>query len=334
MTLTVHRAGPGVSVQDMGRAGHLGAGLARGGAADRLALLEAAALLGAPGPLAAVEMAGTGGLITTDVPERLCLTGAVMRASLDGAALGWNRTLRLDPGQRLEIGPATSGTYGYLTPRGGIATGLLLGSRSAHGSAGLGRRLEGGDTLPTGGHEGEDDGDVTMDVADRLHGGTVRIMAGPQTGFFAPEVLARFLDTAFARSPQANRQGVRLDHDGAPFATNAQLDLLSDFIVPGDIQMSGAGLPFVLSAECQTIGGYPRIGTVLPADLPRVAQAPPGAPLRFRMLSAEEACALPSEARTLETLRRLVRPLVRDPRDMRDLGSYQLIGGVTAGHET
>lgn len=80
-------------------------------------------------------------------------------------------------------------------------------------------------------------------------------MPGPQTGLFAPGMLKAFGEAVFVRSPRANRQGVRLDHDDAPFATRAQLGHASDFIAEGDVQMAGDGTPYVLLADCQTMGG-------------------------------------------------------------------------------
>ncbi len=119
---------------------------------------------------------------------------------------------------------------------------------------------------------------------------------------------------------------MRLDHDGAPFATEAQLNQVSDFIAEGDIQMTGDGTPFVLLADCQTMGGYPRIGTVLPADLPRIAQAMPGDSIRFSFVSEDEAGASwQSDAAIIDSFRKRCVPRVRDPREMNDLLSYELI---------
>ena len=87
-------------------------------------------------------------------------------------------------------------------------------------------------------------------------------------------------------------------------------------------------------AECQTTGGYPRIGTVLPCDLPRVAQAPAGASLRFDFVTLEEGAAIQARANSdLAKLPATVTPLVRDPSMMQDLLSYRLIdGAVSATH--
>ncbi|MGX0903861.1 biotin-dependent carboxylase-like uncharacterized protein [Roseovarius sp. MBR-79] len=331
--LIVHQAGPGVTVQDLGRPGYLAYGLSRGGAADRLAIFEGAALLGQDPALAALEMAGMGGTFTASEDMRIALTGAPMRASIDGAPLTWNASHLLPAGARLTIGPATAGVYGYLHVGGGIATPDILGARSAHLAAGIGRALKADDTLPIGPDRGQETG-LVLDPEDRFSGGEVRVVAGYQTPMFPEDEVTRFECTRFTRDARGNRMGVRLAPDGAGFAARAGLTVLSEAIVPGDIQITGDGAPFVLMAECQTTGGYPRIGAVLPCDLPRVAQAAPGTALRLRFVPPDEALA--AERRAAEarkTLRRRITPLVRDPHDIRDLLSYQLISGAIAGNE-
>jgi allophanate hydrolase subunit 2 len=102
-------------------------------------------------------------------------------------------------------------------------------------------------------------------------------------------------------------------------------------VVPGDIQISGDGAPYVLMFECQTTGGYPRIGSVLPCDLPRAAQAQTGAPLTFEFLEMDAAVAVQNRyLADLKSLKSRVTPLVRDPARIRDLLSYQLISGVVS----
>ncbi|WP_306006827.1 biotin-dependent carboxyltransferase family protein [Aquicoccus porphyridii] len=332
--LTIHSAGPMVTVQDMGRSGTLSLGLSRGGAVDRLALIEAAALLGLSAPVAAIEMAGMGGVFSTDTPTRIALTGAPMRATLDGAPLDWHGSHLLPAGARLEIGPVTRGAYGYVCFVGGIETHPVLGSRATHVNAGLGHRLTAGDSLPLGPDPAPDAPAMALPVEDRFSGGEIRIVEGPQTRLYSSAIRARFTETGFRRSTHGNRQGVRLDFEGEPFTAEGQLGIVSDVIISGDIQMTGDGIPFVLGPECQTIGGYPRIGAVIPADLPRVLQAAPHAPLQFRFVTLDEAdAAFTPEAALLKRLRAAAQPRVRDPRDIADLLGYQLISGVTAGDE-
>ena len=333
-TLTIHRCGPGIAVQDLGRPNRLAEGLSRGGAADRLAMLEAAALLGLPAPVPALEMAMMGCEVSVSETTRMALTGAKMQANLNGDPVEWNTTVTLTPGDRLVIGAARAGMYGYLTPAGGVTTEPLLGSVAAHLTAGIGQLVAPGDKLTIGLDPHPDTPSTILKSEERLTGGNIRVMPGPQTGLFEQATRDRFFKTSFTRSRTGNRQGVRLEFDGAPFASGTG-DLASDIIQAGDVQMTGEGVPYVLLTECQTMGGYPRIGTVVAQDLPRVAQATPGTHLTFSELTLEEADALyRSEGDTLKSLRKLVQPLRRDPHDIPDLLSYQLIGGVVRGDET
>ncbi|WP_296426839.1 biotin-dependent carboxyltransferase family protein [Yoonia sp.] len=334
LTLTIHSVGPGVTVQDLGRPGWTARGLSQGGAADRFAVLEAATLLATDNQNAVLEMMGMGGVFSVSADTRIALTGAEMQASIDGTPVQHNTTQLLRAGQRLTIGGVRKGVYGYLAFAGGITTDPVMDSRATHLTAGIGHRLEIGETLQLGRDTDPLAGPMLLPQSDRLNGGTVRVMPGPQTDYFTADTLQSFAETTFQRSPRGNRQGIRLDHAGTGFATSGQLNILSDLIVPGDIQMTGEGVPYILLAECQTIGGYPRIGTVVPGDLPRVAQAMPGAALRFQFLTLAEADATAQSDQTVRrALRQLCQPRVRDPRDIADLLGYQLISGVTPGDD-
>jgi allophanate hydrolase len=328
----MHRAGPGVTVQDMGRPGYLGFGLSRGGAADRLAMAEGAALLAQSTACAALEMAGMGGEFETTEEMRIALTGAPMRATIDGQRISWNASHTLPQGARLSIGGAETGSYGYLHLGGGIATPEILGARGAHLAAGLEKAVQTGASLPVG----QDPGHRTnqsLAVEPRFEGGVLRVVPSLQTDFFAADQIARFQNTEFHRDARGSRMGIRLTGaDG--FHSDAGLSVLSEVVVPGDIQITGDGTPFVLLSECQTTGGYPRICTVLPCDLPRAVQTAPGACLRFKFVTLDEAVQAEARARKhRQTLRAQCQPLVRDPHDMHDLLAYQLISGVTAGDE-
>ncbi|SIS49151.1 biotin-dependent carboxyltransferase family protein [Paracoccus saliphilus] len=331
-SLLLRRADGILTVQDMGRSGHLAKGLSRGGAVDRQALIEAAVLLGADEPLSGIEMAGAGGLFEVEQPMRIALTGAPMVATLDGVPLRWHASHSVKPGQILHIGGVQAGSYGYLTPGGGMASDEWLGSQAAHLSIGIFSPLAPG-ALLTGPDPCPDAPPRVIDPVARFNGGKVRVIDGPQTGLFADDVLGAFFETEFTRSDRGNRQGVRFDADRG-FASEHAAGLASDLIGPGDLQMTGDGVPFVLLAECQTIGGYPRLGTIIPIDLPIAAQAAPGTKLRFQRIALDEADRLwQTERQQVRTAVARCRPLVRDPAMITDLLGFQLIGGVTAGDE-
>ena len=325
---TVLSAGPALFVQDLGRTGYLAFGVTRGGAADIFALHEAAALLGQDPNLAAIEMTGMGGSFKSDIDTVIALTGAEMTAEIDGARLMWNASHALPAGATLKIGGAQKGTYGYLSVAGGFDVPLTMGARSSHLTAGIGAALQAGQTLPLKASKSTRAG-YFITPEPRLDGGEVRVIASIQTGQFAPETLDRFGQTAFTRDARGNRQGVRMASDGEGFFTDGGLSIVSEVITEGDIQITGDGAPYVLMCECQTTGGYPRIGTVIACDLPRVAQAAAGAPLRFRFITPDDAREAELAARkTLKALPGKTQPLVRDPHDIADLLSYQLVSGV------
>lgn len=333
-TLFVQNIGPAVTVQDLGRPGRMAQGLSRGGAMDRLAVLEATALLGAKTPLPAFEMAGVGGTFRVSASTRFALTGAKMQAFLDDEPLIWQASHLMKPSQVLKIGGVLSGVYGYLTFAGGLAGAGILDSHATHVTAGIGAPIKADTQISLIADPDPLAGPNLLPHEPRFTGGVLRVMPGPQTGLFSEHQIAEISATRFARSHVANRQGVRLDHDTLRIQSTAAAGLASDFVVPGDVQLTGEGVPYVLMAECQTMGGYPRIGTVVPQDLPKVAQAPVGADIQLQFLSLAEADAqMEGEASQLARLRSKVAPRVRDPHDIADLLRYQLISGVTSGDD-
>jgi allophanate hydrolase len=331
--LNILRAGPGLTLQDMGRGGQLALGLSRGGAVDRLALAEGAALLGQPAGTLALEMAAMGGEFEATEDIRIALTGAPMRVTIDGDAAAWHASHLLPAGARLSIGAVTRGCYGYLHVGGGFAAESFLGARSTHLTAGIGAALQDGDTLMIGPDKGGETG-MLLEPENRFDGGPVRLTASFQTHLFAEAELDRLQSEPLRRAPRANRMGVALEPSGGGFHIEGGRNVVSEIVLPGDIQITGDGTPFVLMVECQTTGGYPRIATVLPADLPSVAQAPAGAELRFAFVALDEALDIErADAKRRAELGKRRRPLIRDPHRIRDLLSYSLISGVVAGNE-
>lgn len=336
--LEVVSAGPSLTLQDRGRPGLQRFGITEGGAMDWVALAEGEALLGNPEGCAAIEMAGWGGRFrAVGAPLRLALTGAAMRARLGGEAVAWRSSLTLEPGAVLEIGAAEDGTYGYLHVGGGFATAPQIGSRSTHLRSAIGgldgRALRDGDRLPIGEDPGGDTGRV-LPGAERFGRREIRVLWGAQAEAFSEAERERFLATEFDMTTRRDRQGARLQPQGDPFHADTALTGVSDAVVAGDIQVPGDGLPVALLADRQPTGGYPRIATVISADLAALVQIPSHARFRFRLATEAEALdALRRQRRAVAELPRLVAPLVRDPRDMGDLLAFNLVDGVISARE-
>ena len=59
------------------------------------------------------------------------------------------------------------------------------------------------------------------------------------------------------------------------------MELRSEGLVGGAVQVPPDGQPVVFLADHPTTGGYPVVGVVEPAELPAFAQLRPGSSVRF-----------------------------------------------------
>ena len=65
--------------------------------------------------------------------------------------------------------------------------------------------------------------------------------------------------------------------------------MLSEGISLGAVQFPANGMPIILLCDRQTIGGYPKLGSVFSQDIAKLAQMLPGKKLRFKPFSIEQA---------------------------------------------
>ncbi|MEO1193397.1 MAG: biotin-dependent carboxyltransferase family protein [Pseudomonadota bacterium] len=339
VSLAVLSAGPCVTVQDAGRPGYQRYGVAEGGALDRYALAEGAALLQNDPASAAIECFGLGGRFQAKGGAlRFALSGAPMAAyQMDATGqkerLTWRASGLLQEGEVLELGAAEGGLVSYLHLGGGIAVMRELGARATHLRAAIGPpRLEAGQSLSVGPDQSADKElrRKRLPEPDYLGKREIRILWGPQAERFSPAVRQRLLESDYRVSAKRDRMGARLE--GPSLEAEGQLTGLSDAVSLGDVQVPGDGLPLVLLADRQPTGGYPRIATVISADLAAFAQLESGQPFRFRLVEEEEALeALAAWRRKIAGLSKRITPLLRDPRELPDLLSYNLIDGVVTG---
>lgn len=291
--LIVTSCGPMTSLQDWGRIGYQRFGVSPSGAMDRRCLAMANALVGNAPETAAIEFMNLGGNFTCEGGElRLALVGAGCTASVNDASVEPNTTIALNQGDTLQVGHARTGTFAYLAVAGGFLIEPQLGSLSFHPRSRLGglkgEPLKAGDRLPCKADR-QDRAPMHLPLDPLEETGPIRVMMGPQDDYFTDDAIRTFLSTEFAISPQADRMGIQLNGPQLDHAKG--FNIVSDGIVDGHIQVPGSGLPIVLMRDRQTAGGYPKIATIISADLARFAQMRPGSPVRFRAVSREEAVA-------------------------------------------
>lgn len=295
--IEIAAAGMGNTVQDGGRYGHRHEGIPVSGCLDRPLADAANALVGNSLGDACIELRGLGpSLVVREGPVRVALAGPIagklVKASGVLSPLAPWVSATLEAGDRLQLG-AVSGGCAYLAVSGGVQVPPQLGSRSTYLRAGIGglkgRMLEAGDRLPCASLPAPGAQEMRARAPFEHGAGPIRVMLGPQQDHFTEAALACFLSTPWQVTPEQDRMGMRLQGPALAHLSPAAADIVSDGVTPGAIQVPANGQPIVLLADCQTVGGYPKLATVISADLPRLAQARPGTALRFQAVDAGAA---------------------------------------------
>jgi antagonist of KipI len=296
------------TVQDKGRHGYQQYGVPVSGAMDGYALLAANLLLGNDEGDACLEMTVVGPWLRCLSDTAVAVTGADLSPYLNGSPLPMWEAVIVRWGDIVSFGHPRCGCRGYLAIAGGIDVPRVMGSRSTYVKSGLGgvggRPLRPGDRL----HSGQAWPDVPLRKLPREFipvyqaENNLRVVLGPQEDHFTGRGIRTFLNSQYTISVQADRMGYRLE--GPPIEHKAGADIVSDGIPAGAVQVPGNGVPIILLADRQTIGGYVKIATVSTADLPRLAQARPGEKLRFSEITEEEAYKVVSEyERNIDSVR-------------------------------
>jgi 5-oxoprolinase (ATP-hydrolysing) subunit C len=333
--LIIETCGPGTSIQDFGRFGWQRYGVGPAGAMDRLSLAMANVLVGNGPGAGGIEFTLAGGRFrVSEGPVRVAAIGADLK--IDGVAVPALSSVTVEPERVIEVLSARVGLYSYLAIAGGLQLTPELGSLSLHVRAGIGGI--GGRALMTGDHLTLNAASVGGDDLAAAQGiardeGPIRVLLGPQDDYFSAAGIATLLSSAYLITPQADRMGLRLS--GPVIAHGPKgYNIVSDGIVTGSIQVPGAGTPIVLLADRQTTGGYPKIATVISADLGRLAQMRPGHTLRFDAVTrAAAVAALRAEADGLVRFRAELRPAGAAGLDSERLLSLTLIDGWVSARD-
>lgn len=296
--LEVLATGPLTLVQDLGRPGYAAVGVGRSGAADRAAYRLAGRLLGEPEGRAALEVTLGGLVVRAHGSFTVVVTGAAAPAAIDGRPVGHAAPVHLPDGSVLALGMPPTGLRSYLAVRGGIDVEPVLGSKSTDTLSGIGPGVVTvGQVLPVG--EPGPDG-PTLDVAPVAApgGGVIELglLPGPRLDWLAePSALTAATWTVSERS---DRVGMRLTGQGrtgpghpgpgpvgpglARAGSRVQVELPSEGVVLGGVQVPTDGFPIVFLADHPVTGGYPVVAVVRDRDIDRAAQCRPGQQVRFR----------------------------------------------------
>lgn len=272
------------TIQDLGRWGYQASGVPVAGPMDGYSHRLANQLVGNSESAAALEITLLGPELRIDGDLLCAVAGAEFAVFVGGHAVRHTCPFRVPNGATIRFGQRRSGARATLAVRGGVAVAPVFGSRStsllSHIGPFDGRPLAAGDVLPVGEERRFDDQAWSAYPMVMPRGGAMlRVITGPHEGMFTTEGLETFFSKRYTISPVSNRTGYRLD--GPPISHAGPADILSDATPFGSVQVPRSGQPILLMADRQTTGGYPKIATVITADLPTAGQLAPGDWIEF-----------------------------------------------------
>ncbi len=344
MSAALEVIAPGLhtSVQDLGRFGSQRMGVPVSGALDTVSLRLANLLVGNPPGAAALEILHHGPTLNVraeSVRIALASGGEVEVPGDYRRSIPACRSARIRRGEIFQVSALSRAACCYLAVEGGFAIAPCLGSLSTYARGSLGgfegRALREGDLVPLA--LSEAGARAELELPRPLTGGrdqTIRVVLGPQHDHFTRQSVAAFLAADYTVSASADRMGIRLD--GPSLRHNHKgYDIVSDAVATGAIQVPGTGQPIILLADHQTTGGYPKIATIISADLPIVGRRVPGDPIRFTTVNQQQAEQIRrAQEAELQELIRAVRPVpAGKDLDLDSLYRGNLISGVVSGDD-
>jgi len=316
----VERPGVLSLIEDSGRFGQTHLGLTQGGPADKYSFDLCHKLLADASPkespkqdnASAIEITAGGLKLLSQCQTIGCVTGADMPVTINGKPVDMWQTFIIHIGDVIEFGFVTKGLRSYFSIQGGFDIKLEFGSCSTvvrEKIGGLtGEPLKQGDKLPAASLSDADlltptRSFVSNSNASNTNGSKfkgskskaipsfessirLRVILGYQSDWFSELELRRFFDSRYEVGKQFDRMGYRLQ--GAKIKVN-KTQMLSEGIALGAIQIPADGLPIVLLNDRQTIGGYPKIGSVLSIDLDKLSQCKQGDVIYFDAITIEQA---------------------------------------------
>ena len=304
MTVKVLNAGLLTTIQDIGRYGSQKYGVIVSGAMDSYSLRIANILVGNMEDEACLEITLYGTTLHFEDDTLIAITGGDFQTTIDGVNAPLWRPVLIKKNSILKFKSAIQGSRAYIAFAGGISTPIIMESKSTYLRAKIGglegRAIQKGDILSFG-----EMTDYSQELIQRLdkksinwsinfneiinlnQNQVIQILKGTEFQLFDKESQHTLFEKPYIVTLQSDRMGYRLE--GPPLSLSESFELLSEGVTFGTIQIPTSGQPIILMADRQTTGGYPKIGQVITADLPSLAQLQPTATIRFKEVTILEA---------------------------------------------
>jgi antagonist of KipI len=306
MSLKIVKAGMLDSIQDMGRFGFQQVGINPTGAIDKYAAAIANILVGNVYSEAVIEMHFPAAAIFFDQSTIIALSGADFNASINGNPIPINHAVIVNKNTTLQFHSPKNKSHCYLAIKGGMKLSKWLNSYStnlkAEAGGFSGRRLLKDDVIQLNeefSHSSQLNKNDLIAIGFKIlpwqanenfgmeDSEQLMVMPGAEWEWLDKDSQEKFLRNPFFISHNSDRMGYRLASE--PLHSITKTDLVSSAVSFGTIQLLPDGQLIILMADHQTTGGYPRLGNVISAHLPMLAQMKAGDKIHFKFTDHETA---------------------------------------------
>lgn len=326
MGIEIKSPGLLTTIQDGGRFGFRKYGVIVSGAMDQIAFRVSNLLVGNKENDAVLEITLLGPEILIKEDTLISICGGDLSPKINEDEVPMWRPIYVKAGSVLSFGKCRSGTRAYVAFAGSFHIEEVMGSKSTYIRAEIGgyegRRLNKEDVLElnktscssieimkilsrhinSNGYSYPNWLVSNSIIPNYKVNSIIRIIKGGEFDFFDDNSKKIFFENNFIVTPQSDRMGYRLK--GQELKLKNSLEMISEAVSLGTIQVPPDGNPIILLADRQTTGGYPKIGQAITVDMPIVSQLKPGDSMRFEEISLEEAQRLYIEMeRNIEELK-------------------------------
>lgn len=292
MSLRFIKPGIQTSIQDIGRIGFMHQGVSRSGAMDSVSLQLANWLVSNDINQAAIEITLAGPTIEFSDSYSIAVCGAEFELALNDTVIANNEIIHVNKSDVLEFKQLRKGIRAYLAIAGKLKVDEIFSSQSTHLTANFGgykgRQIKAEDVLEVKDKYKPNKRELPKEYRTTFNGSyLLRCTEGLEANSFDKETISRFYNATYKISNDSNRMGLRLDGDAV--IPGKSVELISTGLVQGSIQVPPSGLPIISSVDGQTIGGYPRIATIISSDLNILGQLKAGDKINCLLISREDA---------------------------------------------
>lgn len=310
MSMIVLKPGLLTTIQDLGRVGYQKHGVIVSGAMDTFSMRLSNILVGNKEDEAVLEITLLGPSLNMKKDTLFSITGADIYPTIDGKIVPRNRPIYLNKDTILKFGFCKLGCRAYLSAAGGFDVPEVMESKSTYIRAKIGgyfgRPLKKGDVIEFGSKSEESINIInSLSKKDTKDGfimsnwtikepcskdyepNVIRVFRDRQYEEFSKDSLDKFFNSEFTIQMNSDRMGYRLS--GVQLELKKSMEMISEAVSFGTVQVPPDGNPIILLADRQTTGGYPKLVQVASVDLRKIAQLKPRDKIKFKEISLKHA---------------------------------------------